>query len=108
MPPPSVSGRFPVKQVVIDEATVAAHVLVTGVANKRIRAISLLFTVAGAVNLQWLSDATPLTGVMEFADSGGMTAASDSGLFWTGAGEDLVLDIDAAVQVSGVLTYIEE
>lgn len=103
----SIAGRYPVKQAVIDEATIASNEIVPAVAGKSIRVIALMFTVAGPVNLTWRSAANNLTGAMEFADSGGLTHESQDGLFWTNEGEALNLNQDAAVQVSGVLTYIE-
>ena len=103
----SISGRFPVKQAVIDESTIASNTIVAAVTDKSIRVIALMFTVGGPVNLTWESDTTPLTGAMEFADSGGLTHESQDGIFWTAPGEALVLTQDAAVQVSGVLTYAE-
>lgn len=103
----SVSGRYPLKQAIIDESTIATNEIVAAVAGKQIRVISLMFTVAGAVNLTWEDDTADITGIMEFADSGGLTHASDSGIFWTRAGEALNLTADAAVAVGGVLTYIE-
>ena len=103
----SISGRFPVKQAVINENGIATHEIVAAVADKSIRIIALMFTVAGPVNITFQSAATPLTGAMEFADSGGLTHESQDGIMWTQPGEAFNLAADAAVLISGVVTYIE-
>ncbi len=104
---PSISGRFPVKQAIINEITIANNGIVAAVSGKSIRVISMMFTVAAAVDLQWKSGGAAITGLMEFADSGGMTHQSEAGIFWTAVGVALNLDQNAAIQVSGVITYIE-
>ncbi len=103
----SLSGRYPAKQAVISEVTIANNEIVAAVPGKSIRVVSLMYTVADAVNLQWKSATTGITGLMEFAASGGLTHASQDGIFWTTKGQALNLDQDAAIQVSGVITYIE-
>ncbi len=102
----SISGKLPVKQAVISEVTIANNELVAAVPGKSIRVISLMFTVAAAVNIEFNSGTTQITGLMEFADSGGLTHENDNGIFWTIKGEALNLDQDAAIQISGVLTYV--
>ncbi len=103
----SLSGRYPVKQAVISEVTIANNEIVAAVPGKSIRVVSLMFTVAAAVNIQWKSATIGISGLMEFADSGGLTHSAEDGIFWTTKGAALNLDQDAAIQVSGVLTYIE-
>jgi len=103
----SIAGRYPLKQAVIDFATAATHEVVAAVPGKSIRVVSMFFTVGGPCNLTWQSGSTPLTGAMEFADSGGMTHESQDGIMWTTKGEALNLDSDAVVQLSGTITYFE-
>ncbi len=103
----SISGIYPVKQVVISEVTIANNQIVAAVPGKSIRMISLMITVAAAVNIQWKSATAARSGLMEFADSGGMTHSEKTGILWTAVGAALNLDQDAAIQVSGTLTYIE-
>lgn len=104
----SLNGLFPVKQAIIDESAAATATLVAAVTGKRIVVVSFFFTVSGAQDLQFQATGpVDLTGLMEFADSGGMVAHSPTGLFWTGRAEALLLDLANAVQVSGALTYIE-
>ena len=103
----SISGRYPVKQAIIDEVTIANNTIIAAVAGKSIRMVSMMLTVAGAVNIQWKSGTAARSGLMEFADSGGMTHAAQDGILWTAVGAALNLDQDATVQVSGTITYIE-
>lgn len=106
MSKPSVAGRFPVRQAIIDVATVDDHVIVAAVPGKSIRVISIFFTCAGAATLTWLSGSTAITGAMDFEGLGGMALTTEDGIMWTNPGEALVLDLDDAVQVSGAITYI--
>ncbi len=103
----SISGIHPVKQAVISENTIANNEIVAAVAGKSIRLISLMMTVDGAVDIQWKSATAARSGLMEFADSGGMTAESQTGLLWTAIGAALNLDQSTTAQVSGTITYIE-
>ncbi len=103
----SIFGRYPVKQQVIDTTGIITEDLVAAVSSKSIRVISLLFTVNGPTNIRFLSAAANISGLIEFADSGGMTIAVKTGVFWTQVGDALRLNVDAAVLMSGVLTYIE-
>lgn len=103
----SVAGRFPLKQAAINESGIATHEIVAAVSGKSIRVHSLMFTVGGPVNITWRSGANNLSGAMEFADSGGMAVSSEVGLMWTNPGEALNLVADAAVQISGIITYSE-
>ncbi len=103
----SISGIYPVKQAVISENTIANNELVAAVAGKSIRLISFMLTVDAAVNMQWKSATAARSGLMEFADSGGMTHSAQDGILWTAVGAALNLDQDSTAQVSGTLTYIE-
>ena len=103
----SIAGIYPVKQVVLSESTIANNEIVAAVAGMSIRMISMMLTVDGAVDIQWKSGTVARSGLMEFADSGGMTAESQTGLLWTAVGAALNLDQSATVQVSGTITYIE-
>ncbi len=103
----SISGIYPVKQAIIDEIAIANNEIVAAVTGKSIRMVSMMLTVAGAVNIQWKSGAAARSGLMEFADSGGMTHSAQDGILWTAIGAALNLDQDAAIQVSGTITYIE-
>ena len=103
----SIAGIYPVKQVVLDESTIANNEIVAAVVGKSIRLISLMMTVDAAVDIQWKSATAARSGLMEFADSGGMTMSVKTGILWTAVGAALNLDQSTVAQVSGVITYIE-
>lgn len=103
---PTLSGRYPLKQAVINKATATSSAIVAAVAGKSIRVISLVMVSAASVVATWEDgDGTDRTGPMTV--NGVLTANSENGLFWTAPGEALNLLLGTAVQVSGVLTYVE-
>lgn len=103
---PSFSGRYPLKQAAISKATAASHEIVPAVAGHSIRAISLLLVADSAVDVTFEDGGgTDRTGPMDCDTI--ITASSESGLFWTAKGEALNMLLGGAVQVSGVITYIE-
>jgi hypothetical protein len=91
--------------------------VVSAVAAKKIRVLRLSFVCAGAVGAKWQSATSNTSGagidtdlcpVMSFAANGGISDAyCPLGLFETASGEGLKLNLNAAVQVSGYLTYVE-
>lgn len=102
----------------IDRATNADGAAVVNlVASKKIRVLTHTLICAGTVSYKWQSSTsnstgagsnTDLTGLMSHAANTGVADTfSPVGLFETAAGEALKLNLNAAVQVSGYLTYIE-
>lgn len=102
----------------IDRATNADGAAVVNlVASKKIRVLRYRFICAGAVGVKWQSSTSNSTGagtntdldpVESYAANGGITEAfCPLGIMETAAGEALKLNLNAAVQVSGNLTYIE-
>jgi hypothetical protein len=80
------------------------------VAGKKIRVLAYRFQSAGAVAVRFKSGAsTSLTGAMSTgaAGGGGGAAFNPIGHFETASGEALVINLSAAVQVSGHLVYVE-
>lgn len=95
---------------VIDESTSGNNTLVSAVAGYRIRVLSYDFVVNGEVSVRFESgaDGTALSGVMPFASKGQgkiSVYTGSHGVFETAAGELLNMELSAAVQVSGHLTY---
>lgn len=94
---------------VISAASSGDNTLVAAVTGKKIRVLSFFFSCAGAVVVRFESNAggTALTGVMSRAGSGWASASfNPEGWFQTAAGQLLNLELSAAVQVSGALTYV--
>lgn len=96
----------------IDINTIAANVIVTGVAGKRICVFNytLVNGVATAQSVQWKSGSTNLSGVIQLPLSvgGGLSPVSgseDLALFMTAPGVDLTCTLTAATQVGGHISY---
>lgn len=100
-----------VKYAVVSTATLGDNTVVAAVAGKRIAVESYALVVSGAVSVKWKSGAaTDLSGAMALAANGGLAPAGagpDSSLLATAAGGALVLNLSAAVQVSGHVAYRE-
>lgn len=103
----SISGIHPVKQAEVDHALATSVELVAAVTGKSIRVISVMVVAAAAVVATFEEGGgTDLTGPMTL-DTNGLQVSSPTGLFWASEGQALNLLLGTAVQVSGVITYIE-
>lgn len=97
-----------VKFAPINTAASGASPLVPGVAGKKIRVVGFHLIAAGAVNVSFRSAANAITGPYPLvANSGLAPNGGGFGVFETVAGEALNINLSAAVQVSGALTYLE-
>lgn len=103
----SIFGRYPVKQIELSSTGIITEDVVAAVPTRSIRVVSLMLTISAATNIRWLSAAANISGLMEFADSGGLTHSEKTGIFWTQVGDALRINVDAAATVAGTLTYIE-
>lgn len=98
------------KFAVIDNATSGDNTIVSAVASKKIRVLSLFLVAAGAVNVRFESGAggTALTGQMNLAANGGFVLPFNPvGWFETASNTLLNLELSGAVSVDGSLTYVE-
>jgi len=98
------------KFAAISGATSGDNTLVAAVAAKKIRVLSLTVVAAGAVDFRLEDGAagTALTGVMSLTTNSGFTLPfSPVGHTEGGSNTLLNMELSAAVQVSGLLTYIE-
>lgn len=99
-----------VKYAAITGATSGNNTLVAAVADKKIRVMSLAVqaTVAVGFRLEDGAAGTALTGVMEIPTSAPLVLPHNpSGWCETTAATLLNMELDAATQVSGLLTYVE-
>jgi len=97
-----------IRRAKIDAATAATHALIAAVSGAKISVVSLALTVAGDVNITFLSAATALTGAMDFGGTDeprGMTHHFGDYPLQTAEGEAFNMLLSAAVQVSGMITY---
>jgi hypothetical protein len=97
-------------RVKIDAAASGDNQLIAAVAGKRIRILSMFFVAGGAVNAKYQSDsgggAADLTGPLPLAANGGASLPFNRyGWLETQVGKKLNLNLSAAVQISGSITY---
>ena len=98
------------KFAAISGATSGDNTLVAAVANKKIRVLALALVAITAVNVRFENGAagTALSGVMSIGATGGFVLPfNPTGWFETGSNTLLNMELSAAVQVSGCLTYVE-
>jgi hypothetical protein len=100
-----------VKRAVINHADSGDNTIVAAVTGKKIRVLSMWFSVAGAVNTRFESGAggTALTGVQEWGAKGDGQVLPFNPLGWfeTAAATLLNLELSGAVSVDGAIQYIE-
>lgn len=77
--------------------------LVSGVPNYSIEVESYVLVSSGSSSIKFLSDSTDITGTMQVAANGSISANSKDGLIKTGSGEALVLNSTSAV--AGHISY---
>ena len=96
---------------VIDFATAATHEIIALVAGQKIKIKNIMLTVAGETNLTFQSDATALSGAMDFGGSDeprGMVHNLGDAPLETIVNEAFKITSSGAVQVSGYVTYFTE
>ena len=106
------------KYAVVNASASGSSTIVAAVANKRIRVLSYVIIAAGAVTVTWRSVdsasgyVTSISGAMALAANGGVSPAAGQsvpagliGQFETNQGEELAINLSAAVSVAGHITY---
>lgn len=93
-------------KVSFDENTAADHELVAAEAGKKIVLVSMLLVASDAVSVQFKSAANNISGVMPLAANAGFVLDQNyTGHTETNTGEALNLNLSAAIQVGGMLSY---
>lgn len=113
----TVTGAAPSSgciRAAVSAATAGNNTLVAAASGKRTKVLGLLLVAAGAVNVR-LDDGpggTPLTGLISLAAEGNgfVLPMALPGSHWleTSVNTALVLNLSAAVQVSGCIVYYQE
>jgi hypothetical protein len=109
----SASIDYPPKFSNIAVASSGDNTLVTGVALKKIRVVSLFLIASGTVNAYFVDGGnTDLAGdttnkIALVANSGFSLPFNPVGWFETTVGDSLDVNLSGAVAVAGSLTYIE-
>jgi len=92
----------------INIATAATHSIISGVAGKKIRIVSLFFTVAGEVNITLFDGGTAISGPMDFGGASeprGIVIPFPYSPLELSAGNAFKINLSLAVQVSGMVCY---
>jgi len=92
----------------INIASAGAHIIVPGVSNKKIRIVSLFFTVAGEVDITLYDGATAISGPMDFgaaSEPRGIVIPFPYSPLELGSGNDFKITLSAAIRVSGTVCY---
>ena len=93
---------------VINIATAATHIIISGVVNKRIKIVSLFFTVAGEVNIILKDGVTAISGPMDFGGTSeprGIVIPFPFSPLELSVGNAFEINLSAAIQVSGTVCY---
>ena len=94
---------------VINASTAGDTLVVPAVSGKRVRVLAYVLVSSGMVTVRWRSGSgsgtTDLTGGMQLVTVGGVAAEYWGGLFETGVGEGLWLNLSSSVSVGGHITY---
>lgn len=77
--------------------------VVSAVTGRSIVVDSYIVVASGSSSIKFLSGSTNITGTMQIAGSGGISASADSGMIKTSSGEALVLNSTSAV--AGHISY---
>ena len=96
----------------IDVATAGSNTIVAGVAGQKVRLLGYMLVAANTNTVQWLSNATELTGPMTAIagvqiapPQGPFKVTQQVALMVTAPGDPLVLTLGVASQVSGHIYY---
>ena len=105
----SLETCFPVKRAKIDCASSGDNTLVAAQTAKKYVVMDVLAVAGGTVNIKFRSGTTDLMGAIPLVANAGFapSEAAQAGHFETAPGEALNLNLSAAVQVSGWVTYVE-
>jgi hypothetical protein len=84
------------------------NTIIAGVAGKSIKVYRLMLVTAGATNLEFKDNTTALSGPIPCGTFGGVTLDNDTDPWFTCAsGDSLVLNSSQAVQVGGMIYYVQ-
>lgn len=96
------------KYAAINISSVGSHIIVPGSPGKKIKIVSLFFTVAGEVNVTLYDGASAISGPMDFgatSEPRGIVIPFPYSPLELGEGNNFKIALSAAVQVSGTVCY---
>jgi hypothetical protein len=91
----------------INASTSGDTTIVPAVSGKRILVVAYALVASSQVAVKFRSNNTDITGLMKLVEGGGIAHAYEWGLFRTGVGEALRINLSANVQVGGYVVYRE-
>ena len=91
----------------IDTASSGDNTIVTGVSGQKIIVYSVAVIVGTANNIIWKSGSTTIMGSCELAANGGYHFESMLGIMEAASGDNLIINLSAAVQTGGGVTYAQ-
>jgi len=106
-----LSDTRTLKSAVISENTAATHELIGATAGQKIHVINMFFTVAGEVDITFLSAADPLTGVLDFggvSEPRGAMIPLGIGPLVCATNKPFNMTLGQAILVSGFCTYYKQ
>lgn len=105
----AVYQGYVLKSAVINCSTSGDNTIVSAVAGKKVRVLAVLIVSDGTVDTRFESGAsgTALTGQMPLLVNTGYAISNPWGLFETGSNTLLNLELSAAINVHGFVSYIE-
>jgi hypothetical protein len=107
-PAPVVVVSHPLQTEKIDIATAATHVIIPGAPGRRIRIMQIFFTVGGEVNITLYNGVEAMTGAMDFGGASeprAIVIPNDGRPLMLDEGAGFLINLSAAVQVSGLVNY---
>ena len=96
-----------VTQASLDFNGVGNNTIISGTLGQQIKVLQLFFVVNAAVNLKFLSNATELTGVMDFQTNGSMFMDYIQLPLTCNPGDSFIINASSGVQVSGTIWYTQ-
>ncbi|MBA7478660.1 hypothetical protein ES707_14088 [subsurface metagenome] len=95
----------------IDIATLGDNPVIAATANKKTHVINLVFTVGANVNIVLKSGTSEMSGPLDFGGTGeprGAVIPLGLGPLVCGTNEPFIMNLDAAIQVSGFATFYKQ
>jgi hypothetical protein len=95
-----------VEQGKIDFATLGPNVVIPGKVNQVIRVLGFFYIVSAASTLQFFSELTPLSGLLEFPSAGAHVQDYLQLPITCNEDDDFIINSSVAVQVGGMIWWI--
>ncbi len=102
-----VEATGPIKFAPISATSGGDTTILSAVSGKRLRILALTLTAASNAELTLKSASTAISGALAVAANWGFSASAPWGIAETDPGEALVLNLDGANTIGGMVSYQE-